>query len=213
MSRSTIALFAALLPALASGCFFGPAPLPAPAEPLEPAEQRQVLACQQKISQQVQQLQQITYKQLSKCLHPGVDLALDEERELTTATLPDFFERRQRLRERCTGFFETIGRASTKLIDTVIAKCAPVESLILGEPSRGDPLGLKGSISEIESVEGLAANYCGAATGSAEVLVSGVYMRTADLAWRYYHTTDEETLRSIWHASLDPRCATIDYDF
>ncbi len=208
MTRSFLSRFVVALVSLsATGCFFGSAPIPAPNLPLDPGEQRQVLSCQKRINTAVRQLQGVTTKQLSRCLGMGLDLVLDEERELTTATLPDFFDRRDRVRERCSDFFDVIGRASTRMIDDVIGKCAPVESLVLTDPSRGDPMGLKSFYNPISTVEELAAEYCGAATASAEVLVSSVYMRTADLAWRYYGTDEEEDLRSTWQASLDPRCA------
>ena len=207
--RSSLNLCAAFAASLLSGCFIGSGPLSAPAVPLEPAEQRQVVACQQKIANEVRQLQLVTYKQLSRCLQLGVDLALEEERELTSATIPEYFERRQRTREKCSTMFETVGRASTKMIDAVLAKCGSVEAPVLVDTSRGDPLGMKAVLEGPTTMEDVAGQYCGVATSSAELLVSAVYPRLADLSWRYYHTTDDEEMQSVWRVALDPRCPSL----
>ena len=206
------------LSAAVSGCFFGTVPIPAPAVPLDKAEQRKVVACQDMIAKQAQLLQTTTVKQLHRCAALGLDLALDEERELDTSTLLDFEERRADAREKCDAAFAKVGKASTKMIDAVVAKCTSLEGLILHDPTRGDPLGLKHldtlstTGASLDTMADLASQACGMAVAAGELVASYSYLRIGDLSWRYFGIESEEDLRIHWQASLDPRCLQLSFD-
>lgn len=217
-AKSATRALALTLAVATSGCFFGTVPIPVPAVPLDKAEQRRVVACQDMIAKQAQLLQTTTVKQLHRCAALGLDLALDEERELDTSTLLDFEERRAEAREKCDASFAKVGKASTKMIDAVVAKCTSVEELILHDPTRGDPLGLKHldtlstTGSSLETMADLAAQACGMAVAAGELVASYSYLRIGDLSWRYLGIEKEEDLRIHWQASLDPRCVQLSLD-
>jgi len=139
MHSPTLRLIAGALASLAAGCVTLPQP-PPPTRQLTAAESRAVESCHRTIGRLSAQFVTKATRTALRCVDRAVGLRLEEDRSFVGGDLSDVLAKRRRVRDLCTRDFEKVGADSTRLIDGIIAKCGPVQDLILDDLASGDPL-------------------------------------------------------------------------
>jgi len=199
------------------GCATLPAP-PAAQVPLDAAEDRALLACQGTMTRASTKLVGTALRKLDRCAGRAIALRLEEDRRLNSQTIAEFVARRALVLERCNADFARIGAASTRMVDAVVAACAPVEDLLLLDDSRGDPLSFR-TLSDVLGALGyanlqfagvpeLAGLLCGADLAAAREALALHLPRVSDVA-RSYLGFDMDELGEHLHGFADPRCKEI----
>ena len=181
ISRISMAVIGAAM-LMVFGCDLGPPQLPPPGPPPQPSAAAQagalaaapapltagqikgVLNCQEKIKSEGLEFTRSKEKKLNECLDEVLELQLPFENGLLDAA--DYNTELAEVRSDCAQRFQQIGRASTDLVNDIVAACGPVQSLIL--PNSGyDPLQF-GALARSEHIilvadaTGLAGRICGA---------------------------------------------------
>ncbi|HEY8515967.1 MAG TPA: hypothetical protein VIS07_10685 [Candidatus Binatia bacterium] len=215
--RRSVPVAALLLSMLStSGCLFFEAPQPA--VPLTADEQKRVVACHKVIAKQSVKLASTMMQQLDRCANEALALSLESERELDGSNVADYVRRRQQVAARCEAGYARIGRVTTRMIDTIAARCASVESLVVADVSRGDPLGWKTLDAFIEqlsgddligSIEDVAGLACSGTVESLERRMPQILPRASDLLHTYHGIHDYDEAQEYLRSFLDPRCGAM----
>jgi hypothetical protein len=112
-------------------------------------ETNQLLTCQEAIKSEGRLFIREKLRKLESCADRLLEPTLQFENGLLTQE--EFDAALARAQEFCDERLAEITRASTQLVDGIVAKCQRVEHLIFGD---GDPLRFQGLISFIESFTG-----------------------------------------------------------
>lgn len=147
----------------ASGCILAPTVPPDP--PLTAEQVEAVAECQEAIKKEGAKFVKKKLNKLEKCVDDVLELQLQRENGLITQE--EFDAQLAKVREKCLKGFASIQKASTKLVDSIINSCEPVEDLILPSDftTQYDPLQFQ-TLSAflggppLESVEQLAGFIC-----------------------------------------------------
>jgi hypothetical protein len=212
----TAPLRLAALAALTAGCASIPTPPPA-AVPLTKQESRAALDCQKAINASSKRFLVKSSTQLDRCVALAIELRLDEDRELATTPMEDLLVRREEVAARCSAAFEQLGRASTKMIDEIVAACQPVAAVVLSDGRRGDPLRLRGldallgafGLTRFDTVEQYAGLLCGLHVDGLGEMYYAKVPRTTDAARILFDLALDDFgdhLRSF----IDSRCVDLD---
>lgn len=206
--RGSILVLALAASALA-GCYQLPTPVP-PTQPLTDKETAAVLGCQKAIVTASAGFTKTATAQLASCARGAVALRIDEERK--SEELP---KRREALAKSCDAAFTRVGKASTKMFDTMVAACTPVEDLVLTDATRGDPLAFRsfalywddvtGGDVVLDSVDDVASRICSAQVASVFQAVGNQVVRISDAAAAYLGV-DVDALRAHVGTFIHPRC-------
>jgi hypothetical protein len=179
ISKISMAVIGAAM-LMVCGCDLGPPLLPPPQPPPQPAaaagslaaapvpltagQITAVLNCQETIKSEGLEFTRSKEKKLNECLDEVLELQLPFENGLIDAA--HYNTVLAQVRSDCAQRFQQIGRASTDLVNDIVAACGPVQSLIL--PNSGyDPLQF-GALARSEHIilvadaTGLAGRICGA---------------------------------------------------
>ena len=199
----------ALAASVLGGCYQLPTPVP-PTQPLTDKETEAVLGCQKAIARASASFTNTATTQLAGCARRAVALRVNEERKLE-----EFPDKRAALAKSCNAAFARVGKASTKMFDTMVAACTPVEPLVLTDATRGDPLAFRslalyyddvtsGDV-VIDSVDDVASRICSAQVASVFQSVGNQVVRISDAAAAYLGI-GVDSLRAHVGTFLHPRC-------
>ncbi|HEX4208858.1 MAG TPA: hypothetical protein VHY56_00580 [Candidatus Binataceae bacterium] len=154
-----------------------------PATSLTPAQVYGVLECQQTIQYQGAEFTSLKESALNECLDGTLKVQLGFENGLINSMF--YNHEMSQVRSDCALQFKEIGAASTRLVNSIIGACGPVQNLIL--PNSGyDPLQF-GALTRAQGVDlisdatGLAGRICGAKELFVDALVDIQVPRMAGL--------------------------------
>lgn len=209
MSHRSSILVLALAASVLGGCYQLPTPVP-PTQPLTDKETAAVLGCQKAIATASLSFTKTATSQLAGCARAAVALRIDEERKSE-----EFPKKREALGKSCDAAFARVGKASTKMFDTMVAACTPVEDLVMTDATRGDPLAFRsfalfwdettGGDVVLDSVEDVVSSICSAQVASVYQSVGNQVVRISDAAAAYLGT-DVDSLRAHVGTFIHPRC-------
>lgn len=206
MSYRSSIMVLALAAGVLGGCYQLPTPVP-PTQPLNDKEAAAVLGCQKALVSASASFTSKATSQLAGCARRAVALRVDEERKGE-----EFPQKRDALVKACDAAFARVGKASTKMYETMVAACEPVEDLVLTDATRGDPLAFRSLalyFNEfevvIDSIDDVASLVCSAQAGSVFQALGHQVVRISDVAAAYLGK-DVDSLRAYVATFLHPRC-------
>ncbi len=196
--------------AAVSACTLFPAPVPP--VPLTKSEVSGLAKCQKAIQKAEVGFVKTKSAALNACVNGVLAIRLPFESQLISSE--DFEAGLVKQRAKCTKSYAKVTAASTKLVDTIIKACTPVESLVLGPY---DGLRLQSAFTSIGSGSGppdtvaLASAICALTELSVDAQVWVASPRLIELLLylgpEFLAEADSDS--AFPNVPLDPRCPTI----